>query len=298
MPKLTAQILGDSIIGVDIPIPPQSITPNKKFEPFRIEESPSPAFADISSVINWEKYGHRPELKRDYSFVRDRIKELIQEKGRETAMASVNDPSNITRVEGAVYLVGDDPSGEFATHPGAIATVQADLSFLYEDQEVVGYRLLNLEEKEIAARYNIGDLNEHEADFTVAEVRNWNFEYHQSSVKTRTKRKQWVETLIYRDLSIYGNQVATAMRYSPAGDLIARYQEYGQKGTVEDFSLSNLTPLPGIIDYLYSRSIFDGAGDNPGLSSQPRQPMGERSRTRLRSGRPRSAALGARSRHK
>ena len=137
--------------------------------------------------------------------------------------------------------------------------------------------LLTLEEKEIAARYNIGNLDEHEADFTVAEVRAWNFEYHQSSVKTRTKRKQWVETLIYRDLSIYGNQVATAMRYSPAGDLIARYQEYGQKGTVEDFSLSNLTPLPGIIDYLYSRSIFDGAGDNPGLSSQPWQPRGERS---------------------
>ena len=112
---------------------------------------------------------------------------------------------------------------------------------------------------------------------SVAEVKTWNFEYHQSSVKTRAKRKQWVETLIYRDLSVYGNQVATAMRYSPVGDLIARYEEYGQKGTVEDFSITNLAPLPGIIDYLYSRSIFYSKGEHSGLSSQPWQPRGGRS---------------------
>lgn len=268
MIKLTAQIINDYIVGIDIPIPPQTITKDKPFVPFRIEETISPAFSDISSIINWELYGHRKDLKRDYGFVRDRIKELIKQKGRDTTTATVDDPSVIDKIPGDKYLVGSTPVGEFATHSDAIAIIQSDLSFKYEDQEEVGYKELSPEEKAIAVKYNIGNLDDHEQDFSVEEVKFLNFEYHQESTETRMQRRLWVETLVFRDLPQNKAQVVADMRFSPVKDLISRYTEHGEKGTEEDRTVANTNPNPAICDYLYSRSIFDGNGDYPGLSSK------------------------------
>lgn len=255
---------GDEIIGIDRPIPPLQDTPI----PFLIEETPSPGYADISSVENWEKFGNRPELNRDYTYVRSEIKEIIKQKGINTTLSVVNDPDTISKVEGDRYLVGENPVGDFADREGFVATVQSDLSWEFEDTEAVGYRELSLAEKEIAARYNIGDLNDHEQDFFPAKVFAWNTEYHAASTATRKKRRLHAETIVYRDLPLYGEIIVAEMRFSPYGDLISRYTEHGKKGTLEDRSAFSPNPTPGICDYLFSRSIFAPDGSNPGLSSK------------------------------
>ncbi|MDJ0596388.1 MAG: hypothetical protein QNJ72_41505 [Pleurocapsa sp. MO_226.B13] len=267
MALLTAQIIGDKIVGVDIPVPPKGSPYGK--QPFKIMDLETSPYKDISTIVNWEKYGHRPELKRDYSFVRGQIKAIVRQKGVETTLLTLNDPENITKVEGDRYLVGDDPVGDLENHNGHIATVQADLSWKFEDQEAVGYRELNVAEKQVAAVYNIGDLNDHEADFGSETVFLWNVEYHENSIATRLKRRYYVETIIQRDLPDYKEIVAYEMKFSPAKDLISRYSEHGAKGTLEDRSATNPTPTPAICDYLYSRSIFAPGGSNPGLSSKP-----------------------------
>lgn len=74
---------------------------------------------------------------------------------------------------------------------------------------------------------------------------------------------------MYRGLPFNKAQVVADMRFSPAKDLISRYTEFGEKGSIEDRSVANPNPNPAICDYLHSRSIFNGSGDYPGLSSKP-----------------------------
>ena len=238
-------------------------------EPFRIEQSPSFGYIDVSSIENWEKYGHRPELKRDYSYVRSEIKQLVKQRGIDTTLDIVDDPSQIPKSIGDRYEVGLNPIGEFANQGGAIATITEDLTFVFEDAEGVGYRELSDTEKEIAARYNLGYIDDHERDFDPKDVLSWNAEYHVKSTQTRIKRRLYAETLVYRDLPFNGNDAVGAMVYSPVGNLVMLYTDYGQKGTVEDKSALNPTPNPGMCDYLMSRSVFAPEGNFPGLSAQP-----------------------------
>jgi len=277
--RLAAQAVGvdSKIVGIDIPIPsPTAFVSDEPTKYFSVAYNGDPiptAFADISSIVNWDKFGFERTLNLDYVFVRARIKELIEEIGRAQAISTADNPLNITGLaEGQIYQVGTNPVNIFANHANSLAIVQSDLTFTFRDQEDIGYLNLPLgsEEREIAARYQIGDQSDQDNDYTPEVTLFWNVEYHESSIEARYARRHLAEAIISREFPDYKGQILGEMSGAliPAyGNLISRYADYGSKGTVEDFHENEAPVAPAVADYLLSRP---GTGfDNIGFNNKP-----------------------------
>lgn len=280
--KLTAQIIGDDIIGVDLPVPPQGFNPNDpNYSPFRIEETPSTAYAEISSIENWYRYGIQTNkyLNRDYIFIRDRIEDLIKQKGVDSCIATQNDPP-ATPVLGDRYCIGNNPSGDWANYPNAIA-IKGSVNWEFKAQVEIGYEELTQEEKAIAAELYIGELRVYGLDFP-QELAEWRGIYHRTSTATRERRLWKAETIVRHELSAYQSAIMLFLtsKVDPiilpgmpemnfCVDHHKNYWRFGIRGTVEEYdSVLNPFPSPGIMDYIYGRGDFAPIG----LINMPWQP--------------------------
>ena len=277
MTLLTAQVIGGKKVGVDLSIPPKTVIET----PFLVAENPAPEFADISSIINWYKFGIEGNyLKKDYLFIRDEIVLLVDAKAIDTCLGELNDPSTVTPNTGdlseipvgARYCVGENPIGDFANKQGAIAEWDGT-TWIFLDKDVLGYSLCSLEEKEIAAQLYIGLINDHERDFEPIETRLWREEHHELATETRLKRMLAAESLIAQELPAYQgivmltitslvtelNVTGTPQLYSI--DLHKNYNYFGVRSSVLDFHpIKNPNPGVGIMDYFYGTSLFTDKG--------------------------------------
>ncbi len=279
MSLLTAQIIGGKKVGIDISIPPKTIIEI----PFLVANDPAPEFADISSILNWYKFGIEGNyLKKDYLFIRNEIVKLIDKKAENTCLGELNDPTTVTPNTGDRYCVGIEPTGVFVGKQNAIAEWNGS-EWIFLDKDVLGYSLCSLEEKEIAAQLYVGLISDHEADFDSTETKLWREEYHEKATETRLKRMLAAETLIQQELPAYQSFVlltitslVTELDLTGTGqtqlysiDLHKNYKDFGVKGSIEDFHpIKNPNPAVGIMDFFYGRSLFT----NKGLINMPFTP--------------------------
>lgn len=226
--------------------------------PFKIENTPSPGYTDISSVKNWWEFGQ--DLNRDYSFVRDEVNKLIKQKGIESCISTISTPP-LSPSDGDKHYI--DPysiaTGDWAGYEGRVATYdQANTQWVKEPASWVGYRLCDAEEKYIAVNYKIGKLEDHYADYGVPTIVNYGDEYHLKSIAARTRRIRRATVEIYNRLpGGYADQALADIMTSPAGNMYFFYTEAGKKGTVEDYNVDfTPNPGPGIADWIMARAHF------------------------------------------
>ena len=274
MVLLTAHVLNGQIMGVDIPV--NSIIRH----PFKIETSPSIGYVDVSSVKNWWVFGR--DLGRDYLYVRDRIKNIINQKGIDDCISTLSSPPSNPTDNDRHYVDKDEvATGDWAGYEGWTAIWNEDLSkWWFEPTEWVGYRTLNQEEKDIAAQIKIGSQADHFADYGVPSIVNYGFDYHKKSRSTRQERMMRAVVEVYNIIPLNVGEALTNITASPLGDMYTRYIEFGVKGTAEDYNKDfNPNPTPGIADWLLSRATFSGvepyasAGFPIGLSLKPWVPI-------------------------
>lgn len=251
MTLLTAHVLNGQIVGTEL-THYSVIT-----EPFKIENSPSLGYVDISSVANWWKFGQ--DLNRDYSFVRKEVKLLIAQKGIDACISTISDPP-VGASDGDQHYI--DPvgtaTGSWAGYEGWVGTFDfAEDQWVIEPPHWVGYRLCNTEEKFIAANYKIGSQADHYADYGVPTIVDYGEEYHLQSIFARQRRMRRATVEVYNRLPANVAEVLQNMEASPLGNMYNRYIEFGVKGTVEDYNVDfNPTPTPGIADWIMGRSVF------------------------------------------
>lgn len=270
MRLLTAHLIQNQRVGIDIPVP-GIIT-----VPFKIEDTVSAGYADISSIINYDKFGW--DLDRDYLYVRKEIKNLVQQKGIDSCIDTRSTPP-VTPLDGDRHYIDPDATatGDWTGYEGFIAEWdQAGTQWVKEPTDHVGYRLLQVDEKTIAANLKIGSVADHFNELGVPSVVDIGEEYHANAVITRKARMLRATVEVYNRLPTNYAQVLTDLTYSNIGNMIYSYEEWGLKGTLEDYNIDyNPNPNPGIIDYLMARAPFDGvqgnidAGYPKGLRAQP-----------------------------
>lgn len=252
MPLLTAHVLNGKRMGVDVPV--NSIID----EPFKVEEVPSLGYADISSVYNWWNYNKG--LNKDYLYVRDRIKNIIIEKGIQECLATISTPP-VSPSDGDMYCIdSDEPStGAWEGYEGWCATWStAESKWVFEPSEWIGYRVLDTEEQTIAAQLKIGSQIDHFVDYGVPTIVDYGYDYHKNSRLTREDRMLRAVVEVYNIIPFHVAEALGDITASPLGDMYFRYMEFGVKGTVEDFNKDfNSSPTPGICDWLYSRAPFN-----------------------------------------
>lgn len=271
--KLTAAITktlaGDQIIGIDRQIPSRAELPL----PFLVEDTPSPGYADISSIVNWYKYGLEGSyLNQDYLYYRDRVKDLVIQKTIDACLGELADPSTVTPQVGDRYCVSSGAVGEFAGKDGLTAEYTAT-GWIFHDKEFLGYQLCSETEKRIAMELYVGSPADHDLDFGAAEAQHWREEYHETATPVREKRIKRTETLIESQLRPYQSVIMLIITslvtdldigFGPQSfsiDLHKNYWRFGVKGTVEDYhGIKNPTPGIGLMDYVYGRSLFTGKG--------------------------------------
>lgn len=275
MTLLTAQRIGQGVVGIDLPIPPRSTYQGQPYQPFKVEDNVSLGYADISSISNWFEYGIESNyLKKDYLYLRNEILLLIDKKAEDSCIGSLNDPSTITPNAGDRYCVGDNPVGEFANKQKAIAERNEDnTAWNFLDKDVLGYSLSSYEEKRIAAQLYIGLIEDHKADFGQTDSILWREEYHALATETRLKRMLAAETLIQQELPAYQGLIlltitslVTELDFGTGAqlysiDLHKNYKDFGVKGQVFDFHpIKNPNPAVGIMDYFYGTNLFTDKG--------------------------------------
>ena len=263
MVLLTAHILNGKILGVEVPV--NSIIDT----PFKIEDTPSLGYADISSVINWWEFGR--QLNRDYIFVRSEIKKIIEQKGIDTTKETLSSPPLVVLDGDSFYIdPNNEAQGVWAGYEGYIAVWDANTQeYSKEPPAHVGYRELDKNiipgqpfvEKLIAARYKIGSQLDHFEDFGSPDIVLYGVDYHKQSIDCRGLRKLFATVDVYNKLPLHSAQIlAELMNVPQVGNLLYLYEEWGIKGQIEDYNVDfNVTPIPGISDYIYARGIFDGS---------------------------------------
>lgn len=265
MTLLTAHLINGQKVGIETSIP-AAIT-----EPFKIENTISPGYADVSTIRNWHKYGIN--LNRDYIFVRKEIKSIVEQIAIEASLATIADPPVSPNVNDQ-YYISSPATGNWAGYEGQIALWTGSM-WVKEPTHHVGYRLLSTEEKIIVSSYKIGSVSDHFSEFGVPSVVDIGEEYHLKSIEARKARMLRATVEVYNRLLSNYAQVLQQLTYSQVGNMIASYKDWGIKGTVEDYNVDfNPNPTPGIIDYALARAPFDGtqanldAGFPSGLANQ------------------------------
>lgn len=253
---LTGHLLNGKVVGIETPLV------SAIEQPFKIEETVSPGYQNISTIENWYNYGRN--LGKDYLFIRKEIKILIEEKGIASAIASQSTPPASPSDNDLYYISMDAVATDaWAGYEGWMATwSESPAEWLFEPPSFVGYRLLNDNETEIAAGYKIGSQADHFADYGVPEVSDYGLEYHKKSIEAREERLLRTAAEVYNRLPLYSSLILGDLIGNPHGDLTTLYISWGVKGTLEDFNVDfNPVPSPGIIDYMYGRYPYDGNVD-------------------------------------
>lgn len=252
MAILTAHVLNGKVVGTEL----------KQYSavtvPFRIETTtPSLGYVDISSVEAWWDFGR--DLNRDYSFVRKEVKKLVAQKGIDACLSTISDPP-ANAADGDRHYI--DPlgsaTGVWAGYEGWIATFDFDEDqWIKEPTEWVGYRQCSANEKFICARYKIGAQQDHYDDYGVPDIVDYGDEYHEESIKARTRRIRRATVEVYNRLPANAEEVLSDITTSPLGNIYERYKEFGVKGTIEDYNVDfKPNPAPGIADWIDCRSVF------------------------------------------
>lgn len=263
MSKLVAHVIDGQIIGIDI------LSWSLVKTPFKIISSNTPmplGYTDISSIETWWDYGQN--LTRDYLYVRGEIRKLVGQRGREssTLIGTLNTPPSNPNINDK-YLIGDNPTGDWSTHPGFITTYVNNV-WEYEPDDYLGYRLLNPREKLICAELKIGGQKDHFLDYGVPVIVDYGVEFHRNSIEVRKERMLRTTVEVYNRLPLNSYQVLVDLTTGPLGDTIGRYEKYGVKGTFEDYHVDfNPNPTPGICDYIQARAPFDGNYAQAGFPS-------------------------------
>jgi len=259
MVLLTAHLLNGQKMGVDIPV--NSIIT----EPFKIEVTPSPGYADITSIENWWKYGLELE---DYLYVRKQIKRQVELKGIAAAIATQSTPP-VSPADGDAYYIDPEASAtdDWVGYEGWSATWNDTGSvWVFEPCSWTGYRVCTQAEKDICAQLKIGSQGDHFADYGVPAIVDYGLEYHITSRDTRELRMLRATVEVYNILPLNVAEALGNITASPLGDMYNRFMEFGVKGTVEDYNKDfNPTPTPGICDWLKGRAPFVNA--EPYISS-------------------------------
>ena len=254
MVLLTSHLISGQRMGIDIPF-------NSLVEhPILIEDTVSPGYADISEIKCWWKFKDVTYPQRDYLFVRKEIKSLINKRGIESTLSTISDPP-VSHSEGDSHYIDPEgtATGEWAGYEGFIATSDGS-NWIKEPPCHPGYRVLDDEEKDIAAHYKIGSQFDHFADYSVPGISDYGLDYHKNSIIARSERKLRAVAEFYNRLPGYASVVLTDLIRNPIGDLTELYEEWGIKGTLEDYNIDfNPTPTPGIVDYCLGRAPFNGA---------------------------------------
>lgn len=275
MALLTAQVLGERVVGTETSIPSRSTYQDQPYRPFKVEDTVSNNYADISSISNWHEYGIESNyLRKDYLYIRNEILKLIEKKAEDSCIGALDDPSTVTPSAGARYCVGNNPVGEFFDKQGTIAERSEDnTAWDFLSKDVLGYSLCSSEEKRIAAQLNIGLIKDHKIDFDDNETILWREEYHEKATETRIRRMRSAETLIVQELPDYQTPIMLTITslvinlnagfgelpYSI--DMHKNYNYFGVIGTIENYHpINNKFPGNGIIDFFYGRSMFSGKG--------------------------------------
>lgn len=279
---LTAQIIdtkqGTSVVGIDIPIPPASIVP----VPFKVESTVSSNRSDISSIENWYKYGilTTKYLDKDYIFIRDRIRELVEQIAITGTISTETDPTTLTPVSGDKYYVGSSALGDWTGYDGTIAEWDGS-NWVFLDSIFYGYTLLSSEQKEICMKLYMGNPKDHNTDHGLNTAQFWRREYHKISTPIRETRLRIAETIIENELRPYQSvvmlMITSLVTQLDIGfglqdfsiDMHKNYWMFGVRGTIEDYHvITNPNPGVGLMDYIFSRAMFSGVG----LSSMPWTP--------------------------
>ncbi len=253
MVLLTAHLLNGKKVGIDIPF--NSIIT----KPILIEDTVSPGYIDISSIETWWGFKDIATPVRDYSFIRKEIKKLIDGMAIASALETRSDPP-VTHNDGDIYYIDPDPTatGDWAGYEGFIATSDGT-NWTKEPPCHVGYRMLNPEQKDIAATLKIGSQADHFADYGVPAISDYGLEYHRNSIAAREERMLRAVVEVYNRIPLHQAEVLGDLIGNPIGDLTELYKEWGLKGTLEDYNIDfNPNPTPGIINYLYGRAPFNG----------------------------------------
>lgn len=253
MVLLTGHLLNGKIVGVDIPF--NSLIQN----PILIEETVSPGYTDISSIENWWAFKDIAVPKRDYSFIRKRIKKLIDDIAISNTLGTLSTPPK-SHSSGDSYYIDPDPTatGDWANYEGYIATSDGT-NWDKEPPCHVGYRMLDPNQKDIAAILKIGSQADHFADYGVPAISDYGLEYHRNSIAAREERMLRAVVEVYNRIPSHQAEVLRDLIGNPIGDLTELYKEWGLKGSVEDYNVDfNPNPTPAIINYLYGRAPFNG----------------------------------------
>ncbi|MGL4881270.1 MAG: hypothetical protein ACRC8K_09410 [Waterburya sp.] len=279
--KLTAQIIGDAVVGVDIPELPKGYNPkDPESVPFKIELTPSTAFADISSIDNWYKYGIQKDyFKYDYLFFRDRIKEIVAARARETCILLVASDQGLKPNKRDRFLIIKGEDG-FKNKDGLIAEWDED-KWIFHDPESLGYKMCSDIEKRILMELYVGNGDDHDRDFGYAAAQDCRTRYHEQSKAVREKRLEYAESFVESHLKQYQSPILLMLTSLTIPlnigfgqqmfnmDSHNNYRKFGIKGTLEDYNaLKNPQPATGIMDYIYGRSFYTGMG----LINMPWQP--------------------------
>ena len=225
---------------------------------YRIEDEPSKGFEVIDSILNWYNIGLN--LDRDFLYVCDRIKELVEAKGINSTIATIDDPSSIKPNIGDSFLVGDNPVNEFAKYTGCIATFTGS-NYVFEDKSVVGFRLLTEEEQQVCLHCRVGSVLDHYRIFGRDAVIEDNIDFHVKAKAARRTRLDRAEIYFYHELPTNYLTVDAEVANTRFGHLTLNFWLKGFRGTIEDqHPIFSPDPVDGIIDYVYGRSSFENSG--------------------------------------
>ena len=232
--------------------------------PFKIEDEISPGYTDISSISNWYELG--TNLNRDYLFVRKEIKKLCDLKAIESCDEVRSNPPSMPSQGDRYYI---DPAGtatgSWEGYEGFIAEWESlSPRWVIEPTDHVGYRISSTDEKNILSKYKIGSVIEHYAELGVPSVVDIGEEYHRNAIEARKARMLRCTVEVYNRLTNnYSTVLQNLTGSAVLGNMIYNYEQWGLKGIIEDYNKDfNPTPTPGCIDYLMSRSPFDGLQAN------------------------------------
>lgn len=252
MVLLTSHLLNGKRVGVDIPL-------NSIIEvPFKVENTPSAGYADISSIENWWKYGEQLE---DYLYVRFEINNLVSKKGIEACISTSSTPPLTPNPNDRYFIDPDEKAeGAWGGYEGWTSFWDGVLSsWRFEPPEWVGYRLCSAVEKEICAQLKIGSQADHFLEWGVPTIVDYGLSYHKKSRLTREERMLKTTVEVYNILPLNVAEALTNITASPLGDMYTRYIEFGVKGTAEDYNKDyNPNPTPGICDWVMARAPFNG----------------------------------------
>lgn len=226
-------------------------------------------YRDITNIVNLDIWGHKAKYS-DYLRVRSTILDEFYKIAMLSCLGTVADESEalqlipVQNTEQLYYFcISDNPSSLFLDKEGYVAiydTISQEWSF--SSKEDLGFSLANNFEKDVAVKYSIMSSKAAlQEGYSLARIVEENIIYHKKAQECRKKRLLEASVYIWNIIPENANKVMGFVINPLYGNLYSLYQEFGVKGTLEDYeSVRNRNPGLGILDYVLSRDIWIGNG--------------------------------------